>query len=357
MDKRGGRVDSQDVRQDWLSLGRDGQAPPWTTRQCHQELLERREPQLPVLCGIISRAHRTRRVQKRKRGDSISTLSEVMTGPGDSPIATAAPSMSRSASSNSLSSPRFTPYVRSSPMTKSRSESVSSLSAFSPLRSSSIEQFPSPSNFSSPYNSPAPMSRSHSSTASGKFSPATPRSQRHHPAPPTPLHVVSRDLNKQVFDPMVVNPDDLDDRHLAQTVVVPRSSHAPSLSRDTPPATPDGSPSPYRRDSEVSHLPPPPVDYSYGSYMAPPSPPASASHPFHPSIHDLYAERGPSSWNEGPEMSSPYQQDPGLVSPGGAYVSSFAQMNLDEGGQHVPFESYAAAPQQLYYVDHGCAMH
>ncbi|GAA6046883.1 hypothetical protein JCM3770_003410 [Rhodotorula araucariae] len=71
--------------------------------------------------------------------------------------ATPAPTMSRSASSTSLNNARFAPYARSSPMSKSRSESISSLGAFSPLRSStSVETLAS-----STASQPSPLAQSH----------------------------------------------------------------------------------------------------------------------------------------------------------------------------------------------------
>ncbi|GAA6031519.1 hypothetical protein JCM8097_006496 [Rhodosporidiobolus ruineniae] len=106
-----------------------------------------------------------------------------------------APAMSRSASSTSLSGARFTPYTRSSPMTKSRSESVSSLSAFSPLRSStSIETLGSSiGSHPSPYT-PSGMARSHSIAGLGGA--AEPHFPHRYPS----MHSLPRNLAKEMSD-------------------------------------------------------------------------------------------------------------------------------------------------------------
>lgn len=185
--------------------------------------------------------------QKRKRSLSISSSTDL---PELTSAELSSPSMSRSASSASLSgsvsSPRFTPYPRSSPMTKSRSESISSLSAFSPMRGGSIEQFSSPSSLYSPHSHYSPagtMSRSHSTTTS-EASPPTPRR-----APPGSASFaskrVARDLSKHL-DPTPTYADEFGNvlhmadphRDLTSSAEVPqRSVYRHQYSKSTP-ATP-----------------------------------------------------------------------------------------------------------------------
>lgn len=196
------------------------------------------------------------------------------------------PDMSRSSSSTSLSSgggSRFAPYQppnpRSPGMTKSRSysgssySSLSSLAGVSPLRRGSIEDHPPP--FASPYYSPAGMSRSHSySTTTSYASPAFSASHAYSPALPSsrsfppsqPLPGISRDLNKEVFDP--------------SAGAYPYPTHL----RDTPPPTPPDRPPTYRRPHANSS--PAAVLYPY-DYTSPPSPASSSN--FHQAFDGSHA--------------------------------------------------------------------
>lgn len=150
--------------------------------------------------------------------------------------------MSKSSSSNSLS--RFAPYVRASPMSKSRSEQALAPAVLSPLRGGSAAgtdtlASSATSPFASLYYSPTPLSRSQSFS-----SPTTPRDTRLNGAPPPALAVavVARDLNKEMFD--------------THTGMFPGA-------HNTPPATPDRAP--VRRK------------HSNSSRYASPSPPTTAS--------------------------------------------------------------------------------
>jgi len=180
--------------------------------------------------------------------------------------------MSRSASSQSLSGSRFTPYVRSSPMNKSRSDSISHPSAFSPLRrdastSSLISQgspiYPSPYNMShSASQQSLGMSRSQSMSTFDMTSPSGQRIVRHGGEQLTPLHIVPRDLNKDLFDQY--------EAHRAgqqQPRLLPNGMTA----RDTPPTTPNRH---LMRRQHSNSTPPVPSGLHY---PRPPSPPASAA--------------------------------------------------------------------------------
>ncbi|KAL8293024.1 hypothetical protein RQP46_000718 [Phenoliferia psychrophenolica] len=183
---------------------------------------------------------------KRRRGGSISSLTGALDlSAGDSP-----PGMSRSTSSNSLSSStgaRYAPYtaatVRSPGMVKSRSESGSSfasLTGLSPLRRGSVDQFPQ--SFTSPYYSPG-MSRSQSyQPVAAEFS-STPAGSR-------PFVFAPRDLSKEMNDPS-------------------RAGPYPYAVRDTPPTTPDRAPT-YRR-AHANSSPAAPA-YPFATYSSPPSP-------------------------------------------------------------------------------------
>jgi hypothetical protein len=198
--------------------------------------------------------------QKRRRGESISTLAAALD------ISERSPSMAKSASSNSLSaslsSPRFAPYVRSTSMSKSRSEQVLSpggtFSSTVRQGSTSSLDYRSPGPSASPFYSPAPMSRSQSYSAHDSYSPPTPRNTRK--VASSMAGPISRDLNKEAFGLFA------DNSHL------------------TPPATP--SLSPKRRQGESS--------FPFG--YAPPSPPLSATTAYHSSLLEPFATTN--TWSE-----------------------------------------------------------
>jgi hypothetical protein len=258
----------------------------------------------------------------------------------------AAPSMSRSASSTSLSgsTSRFTPYVRSSPMTKSRSESISSLAAFSPLRGASIEQFApnsanSPGAFPTGYYSPATSGMTRSQSSISTYSPPTPMHQRVQGGPPPPHHVVSRDLTKAMLDPgaTYTTTDEHGYPVQVQTLVPMRG--------DTPPATPDRPP--YRHQHSASSPAIPAGDYS--SYNAPqPSPPPMTTSAFYSgtNVHPEF-ESGP-SWSEEQPMEG-YTDANGTV----GYETSFSHLHINDpmGQMAYPADQYAQEqphPQYAY---------
>ncbi|KAK4056977.1 hypothetical protein OIO90_001877 [Microbotryomycetes sp. JL221] len=156
-------------------------------------------------------------LRTRVRGASISSLAGVGVGSVNDKVSIGvegmSPAMSRStstaslATSGSIASPRFAPYSRSTPMSKSRSESVSSMGAFSPLRASgSLDQFASPSTgySPSPYMSPttAGMVRSHSMQVGLDMSSPS-SSQR------GPRRMVGRNLTKELSESSLVYIDEL----------------------------------------------------------------------------------------------------------------------------------------------------
>lgn len=158
--------------------------------------------------------------EKRDRSRSISSMSPfeqakinkakaaaqaaaVATAGGESP----SHSMSRSSSSTSLNNARYTPYVvRSTPMTKSRSDSVSSIGALSSLRSSTsndtLDSYQS--HPASPYT-PAAMGRSHSISAYGAAYP--PQSHSRHPSLADQQDVTEVLVNNSILrEPFIGNP-------------------------------------------------------------------------------------------------------------------------------------------------------
>lgn len=183
--------------------------------------------------------------QKRVRGDTLASIDIAAATHNDSS------SMARSNSSNSIGSPRYGPYVRSTNMSKSRSDQAgffqdSPLSSSPRRRTQTIDQFSSP--YGSPVYSTSAMSRSRSYSNSDCHSPATPRNYRLNPLPIR----ISRDLNKEMFDPR------------AGLYPPPLSNN----SRYTPPSTPDASPS--RRSHPLTPSPSfHELPYSYSNEASP----------------------------------------------------------------------------------------
>lgn len=184
--------------------------------------------------------------QKRVRGgDTLATIDIAAATHNDSA------NMARSNSSNSLGSPRYGPYVRSTNMSKSRSDQAgffqdSSISSSPRRRTQTIDQFSSP--YGSPVYSTSAMARSRSYSNSETHSPATPKNYRLNPLPIR----ISRDLNKEMMDPR------------ASLYPPPLSSN----SRYTPPSTPDASPS--RRSHPLTPSPSfHELPYSYSNEASP----------------------------------------------------------------------------------------
>ncbi|KAK4052445.1 hypothetical protein OIV83_002247 [Microbotryomycetes sp. JL201] len=126
------------------------------------------------------------------------------------------------ATSGSAASPRFAPYARSTPMSKSRSESVSSMGAFSPLRASgSMDQFASPSSgySASPYMSPpVGMVRSQSMMLGAEM--ASPSSQQR------TRRVVGRNLARELSDNQLVYVDEMGQAFAAPGMAVTSQASA-----------------------------------------------------------------------------------------------------------------------------------
>lgn len=267
---------------------------------------------------------------RRIRGDSISSISALpdLAGPDLS-----SPSMSRSASnaslSGSISSPRFTPYARSTSMSKSRSESISSLSAFSPLRGHSLEQFSSPSSVTSPYYSPVAgaMSRSQSSTTS-EASPPTPRRGLLNGASSMPARV-ARNLSKQMDPSRGLYADETG---TMQSIAAPNNLITPARptyrhkhSKSTP-SVPTRK-HPYSHASHASHA----------SMSRPSSPPPPLPMPPPPSLPTAPHGYGAYDSSSAPENTM-YDDDLG-------YEQSLAHLHISD--QHTAFEPFD--PSQLFY--------
>lgn len=228
-------------------------------------------------------------------------------------------------------------------MTKSRSESISSLAAFSPLRGASIEQFAptsanSPGAFPTGYYSPATTGMTRSQSSISAYSPPAPMHQRVQGGPPPPLQVVSRDLTKAMLEPgaTYTTTDEHGYPIQVQTLVPMRG--------DTPPATPDRPP--YRHQHSASSPAIPVSDYA--SYNAPhPSPPPMATTSAFYSGTSLHPEfeSGP-SWSHEQPMEG-YADANGTV----GYETSFSHLQIDDPLRQgaYPLDQYAREqPHQQY---------
>ncbi|GAA5942877.1 hypothetical protein JCM10213_002980 [Rhodosporidiobolus nylandii] len=238
--------------------------------------------------------------------------------------------MSRSASSSSLNGARFTPYTRSSPMTKSRSESVSSLSAFSSLRSStSIETLNSSiASHPSPYT-PSGMARSTSVSAFGS-----------HNLPRYPsMHALPRQLEKEMVDP---------DSGDATEVLSPH--HAPFASSS-------GATNVFRRAHSSSSPPMPTGLHAWAQSSNTPSPPTSGSAAFQPLQHA--AAEAQNLWH--PSVAAHEQEHAHyvpqpqpmqmVVNASGRLQPLLTPLQIGTDDPTSGFTSYEASPAVSYYDD------
>lgn len=213
-------------------------------------------------------------------------------------------------------------------MTKSRSESIGSLAAFSPLRGASVDQFPSsaassPTMNASPHR-PAGMMRSHSSLSS--FSPPTPRT-RQGAASGLP---VSRDLTDGMMEPTLSYPAGFR---------LQDPSAIPLRNGETPPTTPSRPPFRHSHSTSVPSVP-------LGSYTydpPPPSPPMTALNTgaFYTgtSLHPEY-ESGP-TWSDDAAMDT-YAED---------YEQTLAHLRLTDAQVQQPTfvpDQYAQQQEPQY---------
>ncbi|GAA6006249.1 uncharacterized protein JCM10292_000035 [Rhodotorula paludigena] len=240
--------------------------------------------------------------------------------------ATPAPAMDRSASSTSLSSARFAPYARSSPMSKSRSESVSSLGGFNPLRAStSVEQFeapaPGPTRRHVPSSSLS-MTRSHSMAT---VSPREPRHLSH--------HEISRE---QLLALGAVDPDEQE--------VLAGYSTAP------PPATP----SRFRRP-HANSSPPVPMGLQSWTYpstapLASRTSPQSSQSPFQPMPQPYEVT---DAWSEHPAVQG------SIVTPSGRVQPVLTRLRIDGDSPHSsvtapsPYDDAPSGSTSAYYTTPG----
>lgn len=249
--------------------------------------------------------------QKRLRGESITSLGSAFDLVGVAAADIGSSSVAKSMSSNSLSSPRFAPYMRSTTMSKSRSEQVIGAPPhMSPRKTQAYPVDPfSPSPFSSPIFSPI-MSRSQSFSTPASYSPPTPLNYRLKPIPSTNI---ARDLNKEVFDGRT-------------------GQHQPTGERDrkfTPPATPDRPALP-RKDSTS---PTPSTAAAEYPFVAP-------STPFQqPGVQQVFDST--SSWNEA------QQQEDFNNALGFETLQPFAALHI--GDQQ--FEPYEVPAHEQQYFD------
>ncbi|GAA5869062.1 hypothetical protein JCM8547_008689 [Rhodosporidiobolus lusitaniae] len=236
--------------------------------------------------------------------------------------------MSRSSSSTSLNSARYTPYVRSSPMTKSRSESVSSLGAFSPLRSvDSIETLNSSvGSFPSPYT-PAGITRSQSVSTFGN----TPYEHAQHQRFPS-LHALPRDLAKEMIDPS------------QETEVL--STFTSNVLREPFGA---GSQGYYRRPHANSSPPIPTGLHAWADSSSTPSPPTTGVtfQPLHQAVETAEA------WGAEMQQQNSFHGQPSFGgSVGRQPVLAPLQIGGSIGsGDSSGYNSYEASPQVSLYYD------
>ncbi|GAA5920143.1 hypothetical protein JCM1841_004460 [Sporobolomyces salmonicolor] len=243
---------------------------------------------------------------------------------------TPSPAMSRSASNASLSSARFAPYGRSSPMNKSRSGSVSSLSAFSPLRTStSVDTLESSFHtLPSPYASPVVdvMTRSRSSSTYSTLGHYGAAAVPYKRSPPLPA--ISRDLEKEMGGDAV---------ETTEALALP----IPPDAQGTRPTTPDRFHRPHANSS-----PPIPVGVfaPVASYSAPPSPPAHVSAPFQP----LYqAFQVADTWNHH-HLTFPPPMESTIIPYPRSHQPILAPLQIDP---HHSFDVYEASPALSYHDD------
>ncbi|GAA5840509.1 hypothetical protein JCM9279_007351 [Rhodotorula babjevae] len=240
--------------------------------------------------------------------------------------ATPAPAMSRSSSSASLNNTRFTPYARSSPMSKSRSESVSSLGAFSSVRSSaSIETLASsPSSQMSPFT-PTHSARSQSMVGiAGSTAPHARRISQH-AFPQEQLGTLAAAAN---------NGDDLD------ILAAPRPPFFPSHGSSRSIGTADRCRRPHANSS-------PPAPFGLYTYASPPdelpTPPPQFLQPMQQQHDDVM-----SSW-----PSDAVVQGSGLV-PSDDGQPSLSRLYTDSDVSHdssaaSPYDEYSSAPSSAFY--------
>ncbi|GAA5908454.1 hypothetical protein JCM5296_002168 [Sporobolomyces johnsonii] len=243
---------------------------------------------------------------------------------------TPSPAMSRSTSNASLSSARFAPYGRSSPMSKSRSGSVSSLSAFSPLRTSTSGETLESSihTLPSPYASPVPdiMTRSRSSSTYSTLGHYGAAAMPYKRSPP--LRAISRDLEKEMGG---------DAADTTDALALP----LPPAAQDTPPATPDR----FRRPHANSSPPiPTGVFAPMASYPAPPSPPSHVSAPFQP-LHQAFQVAD--TWNHH-HLTLPPPMESTILPHPRTHQPILAPLQIDP---HSSFDVYEASPALSYHDD------
>lgn len=229
-------------------------------------------------------------------------------------------------------------------MNKSRSDSVSHPNAFSPLRpdastSSLISQgspvYPSPYQLAhSASQHSLGMSRSQSMSTFDMASPTGQRIMHHGPEQLTPLHIVPRDLNKDLFDQYEAHrAAQQQSRFLANGMTA----------RDTPPTTPNRH---LIRRQHSNSTPPVPSNLHYPH---PPSPPASAAAnmgAYPPSAFEVTPQTA--SWNEltvgGGGYSEELGYDNGLHQP-------MSQLQIG-GNPYTPIDNGVGFPNAgEYYVE------
>ncbi|GAA5969514.1 hypothetical protein JCM11641_008139 [Rhodosporidiobolus odoratus] len=228
-----------------------------------------------------------------------------------------APGMSRSASSTSLNNARFAPYGRSSPMTKTRSDSASSLSAFSSLRSSdSVETLDS-----SPYT-PSSMAKSSSMSAFGAAHDRLPR----YPS----MHAPPRELASSLVDP-------------GDATEVLSSSYLPHNASFA-------APHPYRRPHANSN-PVLPTGLHAWAQSGTPSPPTSRSAVFQPMGHAVEVA---DAWHPA-QQDALFSHQPMMVTSTGRVQPLLAPLQIgtevSTPGPRSGYDSYEASPQVSYYDD------
>lgn len=240
---------------------------------------------------------------------------------------TPAPAMSRSSSSASLNNARFTPYARSSPMSKSRSESVSSLGAFSSVRSStSIETLASsPSSQLSAFT-PAHPARSQSMV--GIAGSSAPHARR------ISQHAFPQDQLGPLAAAAAHNGDDL------EVLAAPRPPFFPSHGSSRSIGTPDRFRRPHANSS-------PPAPFGLYTYASPPdelpTPPPQFVQPMQQQHDDVM-----SSW-----PADAVAQGSGLA-PADDGQPALSRLYTDSDFSHdssaaSPYDDYSSAPSSAFY--------